>query len=240
MGLGFVNDDASRCAAMHLTAWARRLYSASSLMRQRKFMKHALIAALALGAIGSAAQAAPVIFNMSGVWQGTFNGVAFTDTAFTFLGVGDTNDIVPLGLGETMALQSASVTLDGFGTFAMLNPTEMTHSLVGGGFYFNQYTPALRNLVIVDGPLGNSLGTSIAPFIDTFEEIIGDPVPTTGGILKFKLTVGDTPITFSSQVYPDRTGAVPEPASWALMLTGFGSMGALLRRRRAHLVAVTA
>ena len=206
-------------------------------------MKHTLIgaiAALALGAIGSVAQAAPVIFNMSGVWQGTFNGVAFTDTAFTFLGVGDTNDIVPLQFGEKLALQSASVTLDGFGTFAMLNPTEMTHSLNNGGFYFNQYTPALRNLVIVTGPLGNTLGASVAPFVSPLEEIIGDPVPTTGGVLQFKLTVGDTPITFSSQVYPDRTGGVPEPASWALMLTGFGGMGALLRRRRAHLAAVTA
>lgn len=85
-----------------------------------------------------------------------------------------------------------------------------------------------------------SLSASIAPFIDTFEEITGDAIPTSGGVLQFQLTVSDTPITFSSQVYPDRGGAVPEPASWALMLTGFGGMGALLRRRRAHLAAVTA
>jgi hypothetical protein len=30
---------------------------------------------------------------------------------------------------------------------------------------------------------------------------------------------------------------VPEPASWALMLVGFGGMGALLRRRRPRAVA---
>jgi hypothetical protein len=30
----------------------------------------------------------------------------------------------------------------------------------------------------------------------------------------------------------DSTGAVPEPASWAMMLVGFGAMGAMLRRRR--------
>jgi hypothetical protein len=29
------------------------------------------------------------------------------------------------------------------------------------------------------------------------------------------------------------TGGVPEPASWALMLIGFGAMGAVLRRRHA-------
>jgi len=29
-------------------------------------------------------------------------------------------------------------------------------------------------------------------------------------------------------------GAVPEPASWLLMLSGFGLVGAMVRRRRAH------
>jgi hypothetical protein len=33
-------------------------------------------------------------------------------------------------------------------------------------------------------------------------------------------------------VVSDGSGAVPEPASWALMITGFGGMGAMLRRRR--------
>jgi hypothetical protein len=32
---------------------------------------------------------------------------------------------------------------------------------------------------------------------------------------------------------PLATGAVPEPAAWALMITGFGAAGAMLRRRRA-------
>jgi hypothetical protein len=30
------------------------------------------------------------------------------------------------------------------------------------------------------------------------------------------------------------TTTVPEPAAWALMLVGFGGMGAMLRRRRAQ------
>jgi hypothetical protein len=32
-------------------------------------------------------------------------------------------------------------------------------------------------------------------------------------------------------------GGVPEPATWALMIVGFGGAGAMLRRRRAALVA---
>lgn len=33
---------------------------------------------------------------------------------------------------------------------------------------------------------------------------------------------------------PPSTGAVPEPATWAMMLTGFGLMGAQIRRRQAR------
>jgi hypothetical protein len=33
--------------------------------------------------------------------------------------------------------------------------------------------------------------------------------------------------------FSDAGGAVPEPATWAMMLTGFGGLGAVLRRRRA-------
>ena len=35
----------------------------------------------------------------------------------------------------------------------------------------------------------------------------------------------------------DLRGAVPEPATWALMIAGFGAVGASLRRRRAFAVA---
>ena len=208
-------------------------------------MKHGLIAAiaaLALGSIGSTAQAAPVIFTLSGSWQGTFNGVAFTDTPFAFTGVGDTSNIDTTTVpdAEIIALDSASVFLQGFGTFALLNPTQVAHSLLNGSIDFHQFTPAQRQVLDVTGPAGLSLGASIGPYIADVEEITGDIIPTSGGMLQFQLTVNDTPITFSSQVYPDRTGGVPEPATWALLLTGFGGMGAALRRRRAQSAAVTA
>jgi len=41
----------------------------------------------------------------------------------------------------------------------------------------------------------------------------------------------------SVSVLTDGSGAVPEPASWAMMITGFGAAGTLLRRRRALALA---
>ncbi len=38
----------------------------------------------------------------------------------------------------------------------------------------------------------------------------------------------------NAQLYREMTGTVQEPATWAMMLTGFAAMGAALRRRRRH------
>jgi hypothetical protein len=37
---------------------------------------------------------------------------------------------------------------------------------------------------------------------------------------------------------PSVKGGVPEPATWAMMMIGFGGMGALLRRRRSQALAL--
>jgi|JI10StandDraft_1071094.scaffolds.fasta_scaffold11595_4 hypothetical protein len=39
------------------------------------------------------------------------------------------------------------------------------------------------------------------------------------------------------RVYAVQTGTVPEPASWAMLIAGFGLVGAMLRRRRGTVVA---
>lgn len=47
----------------------------------------------------------------------------------------------------------------------------------------------------------------------------------------FKLTLGGSPID-PPPIDPPPVGGVPEPASWAMLITGFGLTGAAMRRRR--------
>lgn len=44
---------------------------------------------------------------------------------------------------------------------------------------------------------------------------------------RITVQIGGTPLSF-----PNEGGAVPEPASWAMLLAGFGLIGAIARRRR--------
>ena len=63
---------------------------------------------------------------------------------------------------------------------------------------------------------------------------------TAGALQQLVLTgVGGGNASYSGVItfMPDATGAVPEPASWALMIAGFGAAGAVLRRRKALLPA---
>jgi hypothetical protein len=46
-------------------------------------------------------------------------------------------------------------------------------------------------------------------------------------------TLSSTGLSFGVVQLPDVPGAVPEPASWAMLIAGFGLIGAVLRRRRA-------
>jgi len=70
-------------------------------------------------------------------------------------------------------------------------------------------------------------------FGDAGERFIGagfESNPITDGIGDFKqLRLGDVR---SNATVGEQTGAVPEPATWAMILIGFGAIGATLRKRK--------
>ncbi len=55
-----------------------------------------------------------------------------------------------------------------------------------------------------------------------------------GGIggVEFTETTFEEPVIIDGELVFDRVAAVPEPATWAMMILGFGGIGAALRRRR--------
>jgi hypothetical protein len=88
----------------------------------------------------------------------------------------------------------------------------------------------------VGGPSEANLAYSFAPIAadpgDTFTVGLRVTEPVCVGCGNVDLNE-----TFGSTVSISGAGGVPEPAAWAIMLTGFAGMGAALRRRKAALAA---
>lgn len=197
-------------------------------------MKHILIgaiAALALGTIGSTAQAAPVGFNGD-----TTGGPTFSRPVSLIQVAGPP-------LYNAVRYETIGFTVDAGGSYQFnLDPpvADPFHDvfLVLYSDNFNPVSPLGNILALDDDSSGLSIGGAqlafdLAPGVDYFAVATGFENIDFGS---FALII-DGPGT-ATRI--DRGGAVPEPASWALMLTGFGGMGALVRRRRADLAAVTA
>lgn len=140
----------------------------------------------------------------------------------------------------TSVVASVSETYDSSFDAAFLHVTNTTGNAfssltISGGFAGSSFSGPLAagatadflmgdNESNVSGSQGTALVTVVASghtFSGSFTDVLGDP----------DFNVGSTPVgTLGS--------AVPEPASWAMMLTGFGLLGTALRTSRRN--AVTA
>jgi PEP-CTERM motif len=191
-----------------------------------KFMLFAATATLAL--LPVSAQAAPIIYTISGTGAGVLNGSAFNASNFSFTLTGDTANVTTSGNFQVNdPLTSAAFNIAGagagtfsfatrFGQFGAIAFFSRSNS-IGGSDLFD-FTGANVNIANSFGPFAGTGVFALSQFQN---------VQTSAGLLSFNAA--------SNIVYSGALGtpAVPEPATWAMLVMGFGLVGAALRRRQA-------
>jgi hypothetical protein len=116
----------------------------------------------------------------------------------------------------------------GISTFGLNNVI----MLVDDGVNYPLQIPTGGNL---DGPAGSGITTALlAPgnYLLTLSSPHGLNAGSTLG--------ANAQLDIAWSIAPTGSGAVPEPASWAMLITGFGLVGGISRRRQAQLPRVTA
>jgi hypothetical protein len=199
----------------------------------------AMITALAMMATAGASQAATIATED---FEGVVTG--WTDNSVSDPGVnagGFTRHLGRFGGGatsaKTFALSGAqsAVTIsfdfyrfdswDGETFTASATATDGSNSVNEIGFFFdggptNVYNPSWTDRKT---PLSFVLNTSATSFTLTFSSTLDQ------GFSDESWGVDNLLITDNSRIDPGP--GVPEPSSWALMILGFGTAGAMLRRR---------
>jgi hypothetical protein len=224
----------------------------------------AVLGALALALSVSGAAKAAISFDVT-VWQGTPDGVNSSTTAdaahkptglfdahFTYAGPVDWTNLAAQNSGATgnlvkdfispadQALISGFSSQSGLTLATWLN-TSLSQAGDANAAYFQligTYTSATPITYLIKHDDGASVYDSNGIALYT------SPAETSAVTGSFTLAAG-TNKTFKidyvegngSPSILNVTAQVPEPATWALMISGFGMAGAMLRRRR---IAITA
>jgi hypothetical protein len=130
--------------------------------------------------------------------------------------------------------------------------SQQISGLTVGNTYTLSFDWAAAQLANRTGATTEQLAVTLGGVTQT-TDIIKNPSEAFSGwktvTMQFVATGADETLTFLSVGTPDGlppiaaldnvslTGGVPEPATWAMMLVGFGGLGALIRRRRSLVAA---
>jgi PEP-CTERM motif len=187
------------------------------------------IIAGALLASASPVAAAQITYTVTGT-GGAIIGNAFYSGPFTMVGIGENGpDLNPSPTITAFAMDSTTVTFGGTSVSA-INPVAFFTNTAGPIAGFVQVLPGfiIENVLGFANPVFATYdpSTAIGP-IAVNNGGFQAPFQTTGGNLIWQ---GLNNLTFSAELAAV-PGAVPEPATWGLMIAGFGVAGAALRRK---------
>ena len=226
-------------------------------MIRSKLAAVAVLATLAIAAPAAAAQIFATSYDMQNgdgqahggsynYWDRSYTGVGLTnvDGAALTGGLGDLTDGI-VAAQPWYVIENAAGTGPYVGWLG--NGGGVTNPLIT----FNFAGGSLINSISIhlDNSQAGGVGTPSQILVDGVSQAFAGPAPGTIGTV----TLGGLSLagashtiqfiqdptyywTFVSEVTFNGTTGVPEPASWALMIGGFGLAGAALRRRRAAIV----
>jgi hypothetical protein len=115
-------------------------------------------------------------------------------------------------------------------TFTMAGTTLDVSWLAGGRPYFGSYNGDQSYEVLLNGVLEGTFSTFSGEAFTAQNLVVHGLTNNTPCTLSFQGLVSADETSFIDQV--SASGGVPEPAGWALMIVGFGGVGAALRGKR--------
>jgi hypothetical protein len=209
-------------------------------------MKKHLLAGLVLASISANAYAAANL--VSATVDGTTSGARWdtpTGGAWTLFlqqpGPGDYLNPSDEGVNDPTALGANNFLLlaEGWGPTESLNSDAvylLTLAFADGATLTGQYSSTLNSFLEGSSTTLNGVHYALEEF--SFTRFLGNPVSG------FSATSGGDPNDYAGSfrfTAADVTSPVPEPATWALMLVGFGAVGYSMRHskggnRRIHAI----
>ena len=183
-----------------------------------------LSAGAAAIAFTASANAATITYTFGGNFGGTINGDAFA-SAGTFTATGDTDDAFAVGSGMRVPLSAVSAVLDG----TTYNFTTQTQFFLNAADYVGLFPGCC-------GTGGGSF-SGTGPGLDSYDGVSNFATTALTDTFVGPVTIFSDGGTITLSSWTDGTfgavvaGPVPEPATWALLILGFGVVGGAMRRR---------
>ncbi len=200
-------------------------------------------------ALGLGSQSFSTDFDTGSIITGSYSGVQIVG-ANQYGGAGGTGNFASTSSTTGFALSLATsdpagINYFGFWLSALDNGNNLTFSRAGIDVFTFSSADVLALVSTMpayfgnpDGPFQGATGDQAYVFLNffdtdgTFDKVSFSENPEIGGYESDNHTVG---------VFTRESGtpvnAVPEPASWALMIAGFGLAGAIMRRRAVMVTA---